>query len=1188
MNSSSTSGFRRLCLFSLLAALTLASAASAQPTLNKTFLPDAIGPGSVSTLRFDITNADGVPVRGLAFTDNLPTGMTISSVPNLSSNCFGGSITASAGTSTLSFNDGGIGPNSTCSISVDVTSSTPGVHTNVSGDLTSDVGNGGNATDDLTVDTTLPGVSKSFSPNAVFFGGRSTLTITFDNTANAATALNLNITDNLPLGMEIASPAQASTDCTGGNLTAIAGDNVFSYAPLFSGDAQVAAGATCSINVDVIGNSFGTLANTTGELTSFSNFQTRSSGKASATLDVSVERISLDKSFTDDPAPPGGNVTLEFTVRNLDREQTATDITFTDDLDAVLSGLVATGLPLADPCGAGSSLTGSSVLTLTGGTIDPEGVCTFSVTLAIPSSAAAGSYSNTTGAISAFLGEELVVGDPAVAPLFVQAVPILTKTFIGDPVAAGETLILEFTITNTSATASATGITFSDFFVVELPSATSVPADDFCGTGSTATYIPLNPNGFDPASLTVTGANLAAGASCTFSLVLDVSAGATNGTYDNVTSEITATVDGAIVVGNPASDSFDIISAPFLRKEFIDDPVLSGETVTLQFTLFSSEEAPGDSTAITFQDDLAATLAGLAAIGLPADDICGVGSQIDGTTNLMFSGGTLAPGESCTFNVTLQVPATATAGSHTNTTSMVVATVLGVETAGPAASDDLLIGGLTLTKEFTDDPALPGGTVNLRFTIDNTSPVSDATDIQLFDNLTGVLSNLVGTGLPMSDVCGTGSTLAGANGDRLLILQSGSLAAGESCTFDVTLQVPSNAAPGTYTNLTTGFQATVEGATVQFTNAADVLTISSDFLLLTKEFIDDPVAPGEPVTLRFTVDNQLTNQDVTDITFTDDLEAVIAGLVNSSGTLNDVCGVGSQITGTSTLALTGGNLLAGTSCTFDVVLQLPASVDLGTFATNVTSEVTGTFGGGRTITGDPAIDMLAIDSLSLSKSFGSDAVAGSSVQLTFNVQNLSTAGAARRLSFMDDLDAMIVGLEATNLPTSDICGVGSVVSGTSLVDFQGGELLPGGSCTFTVDLLVPASTAAGSYLNVTSELFVSGIPEADPATDTLTVTTEADLSLTKTDSADPVEEGDTFTYTLTVQNNGPSDAAGVVVTDNLPSGLSLVSTTGCAEDPNGAPTCTIGEIAAGASAQATLDVTVGTRATGTLTNEATA
>ncbi len=56
------------------------------------------------------------------------------------------------------------------------------------------------------------------------------------------------------------------------------------------------------------------------------------------------------------------------------------------------------------------------------------------------------------------------------------------------------------------------------------------------------------------------------------------------------------------------------------------------------------------------------------------------------------------------------------------------------------------------------------------------------------------------------------------------------------------------------------------------------------------------------------------------------------------------------------------------------------------------------------------------------------------------------------------------------------------------------------------------------------------------ASDTITtpVETIADLTVSKSDSPDPVETGETLTYTLTVTNLGPLDAQDVYITDTLP------------------------------------------------------
>jgi len=82
--------------------------------------------------------------------------------------------------------------------------------------------------------------------------------------------------------------------------------------------------------------------------------------------------IFLQKSFNPNPASPGGTTNLEFTITNFSRDFEATNVTFTDDLTAVLAGLSAIGTPINDVCGTGSQLTGTTNLTFTGGTIPPE------------------------------------------------------------------------------------------------------------------------------------------------------------------------------------------------------------------------------------------------------------------------------------------------------------------------------------------------------------------------------------------------------------------------------------------------------------------------------------------------------------------------------------------------------------------------------------------------------------------------------------------------------------------------------------------------------------------------------------------------------------------------------------------------------------------------------------------------
>lgn len=87
---------------------------------------------------------------------------------------------------------------------------------------------------------------------------------------------------------------------------------------------------------------------------------------------------------------------------------------------------------------------------------------------------------------------------------------------------------------------------------------------------------------------------------------------------------------------------------------------------------------------------------------------------------------------------------------------------------------------------------------------------------------------------------------------------------------------------------------------------------------------------------------------------------------------------------------------------------------------------------------------------------------------------------------------------------------------------------------------------------------------------------EADLSVEKADSPDPVTEGQQLTYTLSVKNGGPDAAQNVMVGDLLPDGVSFESVNAsqgsCSED-EGNVTCALGILVNQQTATVTIAVT---------------
>lgn len=119
-------------------------------------------------------------------------------------------------------------------------------------------------------------------------------------------------------------------------------------------------------------------------------------------------------------------------------------------------------------------------------------------------------------------------------------------------------------------------------------------------------------------------------------------------------------------------------------------------------------------------------------------------------------------------------------------------------------------------------------------------------------------------------------------------------------------------------------------------------------------------------------------------------------------------------------------------------------------------------------------------------------------------------------------------------------------------DYSAIRVDPADGCKFwyTTEYL----SAAGQRTHVSAVRF----PTCNPA----------DLAITKT-APSSVVAGGQLTYSLTVTNNGPSDATNVVVTDTLPAGTTfLTSSVPCTA------TCAIGNLAKGASTSFTITVRV--------------
>jgi len=148
------------------------------------------------------------------------------------------------------------------------------------------------------------------------------------------------------------------------------------------------------------------------------------------------------------------------------------------------------------------------------------------------------------------------------------------------------------------------------------------------------------------------------------------------------------------------------------------------------------------------------------------------------------------------------------------------------------------------------------------------------------------------------------------------------------------------------------------------------------------------------------------------------------------------------------------------------------------------------------------------------------------------------------------------------------------------------------NATVTITVITTANTG-GTHTN--TGFITSGSFDPDSGNNSsesmVTVTEpQADLAIEKSASPSTVTTGDAVTFTITVTNNGPDDAPGVRVGDDLSAIFTSVVATSsqgsCTVDPANVVLCLMGDLASGATAT----VTISTTATvpGTFSNTAAA
>jgi uncharacterized repeat protein (TIGR01451 family) len=869
-----------------------------QASLGKAFAPSTIDQGGVSVLTFTITNGLGDPAQsGIAFTDNLPAGLVVATPNGLASTCPSGTagITAAATSGSIAVTGAAMTLGlASCTISVNVTSPTPGVYTNAS--TPNIVGAQRITTTGISAALTvqvLPTITKAFGAGSVPVGGTATLSFTIDNTApSAVNRGGLAFTDTLPAGISIANPPAPTTNgqCGTPAYTAANGTQPFTASSI-----AVNAGQSCVITLTVRGVTAGVATNGSANVatTGIANGVTNQSITVAAAPTIS-------KAFGTPAIAADGTSLVTFTITNPNASLALTAAGFTDTLTAMT--IAAPGGAAGGSCvGAGGNTfaTGATSLAFTGLTIPANGSCTVTVSV---TSDVPGPHNNQASGVSS---AESATGAPSnVAVLTVTAgTPTIAKSFAPASIAFGATSTITFLLSNTNGVAL-TGAGFTDTLSgMSIASPGGAAGGTCAGANSFAT---------GAASLVFTGLTVPANSSCTVTVVVTST---TPGAHNNQASGVTSS-EAAIGAASNVAVLTVTANAPTIAKQFVTNPVVSGQASTLLVTISNANAAPVTIASVT--DTFPATPgAGLARAPTPNPATTCAGGAVGSTAgSVTLTGGTVPANGSCTFQIDVVA---ATAGSYVNTIAAGALTT-NAGTNAAQAQATLVVGALANLAVAKAGPAsvTTGGAISYTVTVSNAGP--DAAGGAIFsDNvpaaITGVGASCLAAG---GAACGTANVAGNAVTSTITTLP-----AGGSVTFTITGTATGAAA---VTNTATIAAPAGVNDPVPANNTSSVTTtVLAPDLALSKAHAGN-LTIGANATYTITVGNAGTAPSSGVVTVTDVLPAGL-GFVSATGT-GWACGFAAgTVTCTGSAAIPAGGGASAISLVVSVASVAAPSVN---------------------------------------------------------------------------------------------------------------------------------------------------------------------------------------------------------------------------------------------------------------------
>jgi uncharacterized repeat protein (TIGR01451 family) len=1142
--------------------------------------PDPVHAGSYLTYFIELKNHGPDAASAVTLTDAIPAGTTFVSLTQSYGPTFTCTHPSAGGTGTVTCTRASLAAWALAKfrLVVEVDESVP-AGTSISNvaavtSTTTDPYPGNNRDTELTTVKAAAAdlsVTKTDSPDPVDAGSNITYTITV-RSYGPCNARDVTLRDAVPVGTTFVSftaPSGWTTTTPPAGGTGV----VTATTPKLMNGASATFTLVVNVNEALPA---GTITNT-ATVQSSTNDPNPANNSATATTSVNAKVVLADlsvvKTDSPDPVTAGNNITYTITVNNAG-PSAASNVTLTDEVPAgttFVSFTAPAGWTTTTPAAGGTGPVTATTATLANGV-----TATFTLVVNVSFALPVAHVITNVATVASTTVDQAPTNNSDTELTIVQVLSDFRvfKTDSPDPVDAGSNITYEIAVNNVG------------------PSQGTVTLTDVIPVGTT--FVSLGNAG---SSCTTPAAGGTGTVTCTFSmppnsgvvltLVVNVNAALPAGTVITNTATVASTTDTN--AGNNSATTTTVVG-PLADLSVVKtdspDPVSAGSNITYTITVSNAGPSAASDVSLTDAVPVGTTFVSFTAPAGWTTTTPAAGGT--GTVTAITS--SFANGATATFTLVVNVNPAATLG----TTITNVATVTSSTTdQAPTNNSDTelthvnVVADLAVTKTDSPDPVDAGSNITYVISTANLGP-SESTF-----TLTDVIP--AGTTFVGTENAGTACTTP-APGGTGTVTCTFTLAPGFLWPLTLIVNVSAALPPGTVISNTATVTSTTDPNPAN--NSATTTTTVGPLadVSVTKTDSPDPVAAGANLTYTITVTNAGPSS-ASSVTLSDAVPAgtSFVSFAAPAGWTASTPAAG----GTGPVIATTPTLASGATATFTLVVNVNPSLPDGTVLSETATVTSSTTDLDPADNADTETTTVAVAAdLAITKTDSPDPVlAGANITYTLVLTNIGPSN-AQDVTLTDVVPAGTTFVSFT--APAGWSTTTPAAGGTGAVTATSPALASGGSATFTLVVNVDASAPGGSVItNTATVTSTTNDPDATNNSDTETTTVDplADLSVTKTDSPDPVTAGTDLTYAITVGNAGTSAASNVTLTDVVPTGTTFVSftapadwtTTTPAAGGTGTVTAITATFASGATAAFTLVVNVNASAPdgSTITNTVT-